>query len=99
MAPPEQVNARPVERGGLALRSRLARVVPPDDGEDAERAQAIAVERAAALDDVRTALASVSRMLAPGPPITTTEQSSRRLEGSTRPPSPARRLLNYWRKP
>jgi len=74
-------------------------VVPPDDGEDAERAQAIAVERAAALDDVRTALASVSRMLAPGPPITTTEQSSRRLEGSTRPPSPARRLLNYWRKP
>ena len=49
-----------------ALRAELA-----DWRRRAEVAEAIAAERAAALDDVRTALDIANRMLAPGPPTDT----------------------------
>jgi hypothetical protein len=76
-----------------ALRAELA-----DWRRCAEIAEAIAAERANALDDVRTALAMANRMLAPGPP--TAAAPSTRAEDPTRPPSPARRLLDrYRRKP
>ena len=74
-----------------ALRAELA-----DWRRRAEIAEAIAAERANALDDVRTALAMANRMLAPGPPTA----PSTRAEDPTRPPSPALRLLDrYRRKP
>ena len=76
-----------------ALRAELA-----DWRRRAEVAEAIATERAAALDDVRTARAMANRMLAPGPPT----------EGPPTPPpaaspSPAgtsltRRLLDRYRR-
>jgi hypothetical protein len=52
----------------------------------AEVAEAIAAERAAALDDVRTALDLATRMLPPGPPRTDLA------------PSPSRRLFARYRR-
>jgi len=84
-----------------ALRAELA-----DWRRRAEVAEAIAAERAAALDDVRTALEMANRMLMPGtsaegsstgpsPTVTPSTPST----PSTPAPTPARRLFaRYWRK-
>jgi hypothetical protein len=104
-APPDAPSTTPPpiasERQVDALRAELA-----DWRRRAEVAEAIAAERAAALDDVRTALAMANRMLAPGPPTEGPPGPAPEIGNSVLPISPptladtslTRRLLNRYRR-
>lgn len=62
----------------------------------AEVAEAVAVERAAALDDVRSALALAQRMLLPGPDVATAVVMPSPADTSRVEPAPQRR--RRWRR-